>query len=48
MILFLASDVAEWVTGQSFYVDGGQSLVALPPYIDLVERLVGGRVGPTA
>src|SRR5436309_1543373 len=41
MILFLASDAAEWVTGQCFYVDGGQSLVALPPYIDLVERLLG-------
>jgi NAD(P)-dependent dehydrogenase (short-subunit alcohol dehydrogenase family) len=48
MILFLASDVAEWVTGQCFYVDGGQSLVALPPYIDLVERLVGGTVGPAS
>jgi len=42
MILFLASDAAEWTTGQCFYVDGGQSLVALPSYIDLVERLVGG------
>ena len=44
MILFLASDAAEWVTGQCFYVDGGQSLVALPPYIDLVERLLGGAI----
>ena len=42
MILFLSSDAAEWTTGQCFYVDGGQSLVALPPYIDLVERLAGG------
>jgi 3-oxoacyl-[acyl-carrier protein] reductase len=41
-ILFLSSDAAEWTTGQCFYVDGGQSLVALPPYIDLVERLAGG------
>src|SRR3989442_4967302 len=41
MILFLASDAAEWVTGQCFYVDGGQSLVALPPYIDLVEQPLG-------
>jgi 3-oxoacyl-[acyl-carrier protein] reductase len=42
MILFLASAAAEWTTGQCFYVDGGQSLVALPPYVDLVERLIGG------
>jgi len=44
MILFLASEAAEWVTGQCFYVDGGQSLVALPPYIDLVERLLGQKL----
>src|SRR5881296_2811178 len=44
MILFLASAAAEWVTGQCFYVDGGQSLVALPPYIDLVERLLGAKL----
>src|SRR5438046_2265434 len=43
-ILFLSSDAAEWVTGQCFYVDGGQSMVALPPYIDLVERLLGGKL----
>jgi NAD(P)-dependent dehydrogenase (short-subunit alcohol dehydrogenase family) len=42
MILFLADEAADWITGQTFYVDGGQSLVALPPYIDLVERLTGG------
>src|SRR5438445_6062719 len=43
-ILFLSSEAAEWVTGQCFYVDGGQSLVALPPYIDLVERLLGAKL----
>src|SRR5437764_690819 len=43
-ILFLSSEAAEWVTGQCFYVDGGQSMVALPPYIDLVERLLGGKL----
>jgi NAD(P)-dependent dehydrogenase (short-subunit alcohol dehydrogenase family) len=42
MILFLADDASDWITGQTFYVDGGQSLVGLPPYIDLVERLTGG------
>src|SRR5438445_417827 len=43
-ILCLSSEAAEWVTGQCFYVDGGQSLVALPPYIDLVERLLGAKL----
>ncbi len=43
-ILFLSSEAAEWVTGQCFYVDGGQSMVALPPYIDLVERLLGQKM----
>jgi NAD(P)-dependent dehydrogenase (short-subunit alcohol dehydrogenase family) len=44
MILFLADEASDWITGQTFYVDGGQSLVALPSYIDLVERLAGGAV----
>jgi gluconate 5-dehydrogenase len=43
-ILFLAPEAAEWVTGQCFYVDGGRSLVALPPHIDLVEQPTGGKV----
>ncbi len=40
-VLFLASDLAGWVTGQLFYIDGGQSLVGLPSYVDLVERVLG-------
>lgn len=44
MVLFLVDEAADWITGQTFTVDGGQSLVALPPYIDLVERLTGGAV----
>jgi NAD(P)-dependent dehydrogenase (short-subunit alcohol dehydrogenase family) len=43
-VLFLSSEAAGWTTGQCFYVDGGQSLVALPPYVDLVERLLGEKV----
>jgi 3-oxoacyl-[acyl-carrier protein] reductase len=43
-VLFLASDLAAWVTGQLFYIDGGQALVALPSYIDLVEGAIGGAV----
>jgi NAD(P)-dependent dehydrogenase (short-subunit alcohol dehydrogenase family) len=32
--LFLASDYADWVTGQIIYVDGGQSLMGLPRYYE--------------
>ncbi len=32
--LFLASEYAEWITGQIIYVDGGQSLTGLPKYLE--------------
>jgi NAD(P)-dependent dehydrogenase (short-subunit alcohol dehydrogenase family) len=32
--LFLASEYADWVTGQIIYVDGGQSLMGLPRYYE--------------
>ena len=42
--LFLASEYADWVTGQIIYVDGGQSLLGLPRYLEGIkeaERLLG-------
>jgi NAD(P)-dependent dehydrogenase (short-subunit alcohol dehydrogenase family) len=32
--LFLATQYADWVTGQIIYVDGGQSLMGLPKYYE--------------
>jgi len=32
--LFLASEYADWITGQIIYVDGGQSLMGLPRYLE--------------
>jgi 3-oxoacyl-[acyl-carrier protein] reductase len=32
--LFLASEYADWITGQIIYVDGGQSLMGLPRYYE--------------
>ena len=36
--LFLASDYANWVTGQIIYVDGGQSLQGLPRYYEEIKK----------
>jgi NAD(P)-dependent dehydrogenase (short-subunit alcohol dehydrogenase family) len=36
--LFLASDYAEWITGQIIYADGGQSLVGLPKYLETLKE----------
>jgi len=32
--LFLVSEYADWITGQIIYVDGGQSLMGLPKYLE--------------
>ena len=39
--LFLASDYADWITGQIIYVDGGQSLLGLPRYYEGIQRATG-------
>ncbi len=39
--LFLASDYADWVTGQTIYVDGGQSLLGLPRYYEGLRKATG-------
>ncbi len=42
--LFLASEYADWVTGQIIYADGGQTLMGLPRYYEGIkeaERLLG-------
>jgi len=38
--LFLASEYADWVTGQIIYVDGGQSLLGLPRYYEGLQQAV--------
>ncbi|HEY49754.1 MAG TPA: SDR family oxidoreductase [Dehalococcoidia bacterium] len=40
--LFLASEYADWVTGQILYVDGGQSLMGLPRYLEGLVQSAGG------
>lgn len=35
--LFLASEYADWITGQIILADGGQSLLGLPRYIEGLE-----------
>jgi len=39
--LFLASEYADWVTGQIIYVDGGQSLLGLPRYYEGLQQAAG-------
>jgi len=39
--LFLASDYAEWVTGETIVVDGGLSLMGLPKYYERVQEALG-------
>jgi NAD(P)-dependent dehydrogenase (short-subunit alcohol dehydrogenase family) len=41
--LFLASDYAEWVTGQTIVVDGGLSLMGLPKYYEIVQEALGAQ-----
>ena len=36
--LFLASEYADWVTGQIIFADGGQSLMALPAYYEGLQK----------
>ena len=40
--LFLASEYADWVTGQIIYADGGQSLMGLPRYLEGLMQSAGG------
>ncbi|MHB1488750.1 MAG: SDR family NAD(P)-dependent oxidoreductase [Acidimicrobiales bacterium] len=39
VVAFLASDDGAWVTGQSITVDGGQTLVGEPDFLELVTAL---------
>lgn len=39
--LFLASEYAEWVTGQTIVVDGGLSLLGVLKYYEAVQRALG-------
>jgi NAD(P)-dependent dehydrogenase (short-subunit alcohol dehydrogenase family) len=39
--LFLASEYAEWITGQTIVVDGGLSLMGVPKYYEAVQRALG-------
>lgn len=39
--LFLASEYADWVTGQIIYADGGQSLMGLPKYLEGLTQAAG-------
>lgn len=39
--LFLASEYADWVTGQIILADGGQSLLGLPRYLEGIRAATG-------
>jgi len=39
VVLLLASEHADWVTGQILMADGGQSLLGLPRYLEGLEQL---------
>ncbi len=44
--LFLAADDASWITGQTVYVDGGQTIAGYPPLLEL--RSAAGTPTPDA
>ncbi|MBW2698991.1 MAG: SDR family oxidoreductase [Deltaproteobacteria bacterium] len=39
VVLMLASEYADWITGQLILADGGQSLLGLPRYLEGLEQL---------
>jgi NAD(P)-dependent dehydrogenase (short-subunit alcohol dehydrogenase family) len=39
VVLMLASEYANWITGQLIMADGGQSLLGLPRYLEGLEQL---------
>jgi 3-oxoacyl-[acyl-carrier protein] reductase len=41
--LFLASEYADWITGETIVVDGGLSLLGTPRYHERVEEAMGGQ-----
>ncbi len=43
LALYLASDASEWVSGQTFYADGGITVNELPPGFDPLESQLGAR-----
>lgn len=47
VVLMLASDYADWITGQLILADGGQSLLGLPRYIEGLEQLSAPQDGAT-
>ena len=48
VVLMLASDYADWITGQLILVDGGQSLLGLPRYLEGLEQLSTSKETATA